>query len=206
MVLLTKTEVIVERSQLVLVACVFVFTLIGAVCDWRTRKLPNALVVTALGCALIYAIVNGAIQGGWIGVGMGLWRALGGFAVGFGVLIIPWLVGGGGGGDVKFTAAVGAWLGASQTFQMLFVAGGMVLIGTLSVLAWQFFTRGIRRTQERYSGEPAVQRARGGRCDSQTEANAAQGRAIRRRLLPFGVPIALATWCVLLLGELVPRS
>ena len=141
-----------EVSHVILMVCVVAFTSVGAVYDVRTRRLPNVLVLAMLVGALVYAVVQGAVQGGWSGIGMGLLSALGGFAVGFGTLFVPWLVGGGGGGDVKFAAAVGAWLGASQTFQMLFVAAVLVLTGTLAILGWKFFTRGIRRIQEQYFG------------------------------------------------------
>ena len=43
--------------------------------------------------------------------GIGPLWALAGFAVGFSLLIVPWLLGGGGMGDVKMLAALGTWLG-----------------------------------------------------------------------------------------------
>ena len=57
------------------------------------------------------------------GVGWGLL----GLAVGFGVLIVPWLMHGMGAGDVKLMAAIGCWLGPWLT--LLGFAVGAVLGG-----------------------------------------------------------------------------
>jgi prepilin peptidase CpaA len=97
--------------------------------DLKARRLPNYL---TLGTALAGLAVQFAGYG-WPGLVAGL-KGLG---LGFGLLILPYCLGGMGAGDVKALAALGAWLGPTQTF-VLFVymtlAGGLMAIG---VLLWQ---------------------------------------------------------------------
>ncbi|MBW1992755.1 MAG: prepilin peptidase, partial [Deltaproteobacteria bacterium] len=57
--------------------------------------------------------------------------------LGFALLIVPYLLGGMGAGDVKALAALGAWLGPWQTFILFFymaLAGGLI---SLTLLAWK---------------------------------------------------------------------
>ena len=61
--------------------------------DLKTRRIPNGLTVPAFVCGVVFHV----IRGGWAGLGF----SLGGFATGFGILLVLWLIGGGGGGDVK---------------------------------------------------------------------------------------------------------
>ena len=68
---------------------IVVFTLAAAVSDWRTRKLPNWLTVSALAAALLLHTILAGLPG--------LANALLGFAVGFGILLVLWLIGGSGG-------------------------------------------------------------------------------------------------------------
>jgi prepilin peptidase CpaA len=94
--------------------------------DLRTRRIPNYLTLAAalagLGFRLGYF--------GWWGLASGL----GGLALGFGLLILPYLMGGMGAGDVKALAALGAWLGPWPTlmlFLYMAVVGGLMAIGVL---------------------------------------------------------------------------
>jgi prepilin peptidase CpaA len=97
--------------------------------DLKTRRLPNYL---TLGTALAGLAFQVAMHG-WPGLVAGLQ----GLALGFGLLIIPYALGGMGAGDVKALAALGAWLGPIQIF-VLFVymvlAGGLMGLG---VLLWR---------------------------------------------------------------------
>jgi len=86
--------------NLVFVLVVGAFTAVAAVSDLRTRRLPNWLTVPAFAAGLLaHTVVNGFA---------GLGFALLGFATGFGLLLVLWLIGGGGGGDVKLMGALGA--------------------------------------------------------------------------------------------------
>jgi prepilin peptidase CpaA len=97
--------------------------------DLRTRKIPNYLTFGAALAGLIY----NAIVAGWSGLADGLL----GLVLGFGLLILPYLLGGMGAGDVKALAALGAWLGPKGTlylFCYMGIAGGLM---ALAVLAWR---------------------------------------------------------------------
>jgi len=91
--------------------------------DIRTHRIPNYL---TLGTALTGLVYQGAFFG-FSGLGDGLL----GLALGFGLLIGPYMLGGMGAGDVKALSALGAWLGPWKTF-LLFcymgIAGGLLAI------------------------------------------------------------------------------
>jgi prepilin peptidase CpaA len=81
-----------------------VFVVAVSIFDIRERRIPNLIVFPA---ALIGLTLNLVLRG-WDGLGFGLK----GLAAGFALLFIPYLVGGMKAGDVKFLAAIGAFLGA----------------------------------------------------------------------------------------------
>lgn len=97
--------------------------------DLRTRRIPNSM---TLGTAL----VGLGFQWGYAGWA-GLVNGLGGLAVGFGLLVLPYALGGVGAGDVKALAALGAWMTPVQTMYlfcyMALAGGGMALI----MICWQ---------------------------------------------------------------------
>lgn len=171
--------------QILLVICVGLFVAIAALWDWRTNRLPNSLTVTAFAAALVFHFIQGAVEGGLRGIGDGLLTALAGFATGFGILFVLWLIGGGGGGDVKLMGALGAWLGPSPTLWVFLISAVLVLFGTMGVLVWQASRIGINRTRARYFN----------RQQTSKQGKLEQGR--RRRVMPYGIPVAVATWCVL---------
>lgn len=99
--------------------------------DLRTRKIPNYL---TLGAALAGLAYNLAVFG-WGGLG----TSMSGLLLGFGLLILPYLLGGLGAGDVKALAALGAWLGPTGTlylFCYMAIAGGLL---SLAVMIWKGF-------------------------------------------------------------------
>lgn len=91
-----------------------VIALIAAVCDLRWRRIPNWLTLAGLTSALIWHTA----QGTWREAALGTLLAA--------LIYLPmWLIGGRGGGDVKFMAALGAWLGPSAWIQ-LFVLTALI--------------------------------------------------------------------------------
>jgi prepilin peptidase CpaA len=81
--------------------------------DWRESRIPNALVFPA---ALVGLCLNS--WHGW----SGLWFGLQGLGAGFMLLLIPYLFKVMGAGDVKFLAAIGAFLGAFGSLRALLLA------------------------------------------------------------------------------------
>jgi prepilin peptidase CpaA len=94
--------------------------------DVKTRRIPNYL---TLGTAVAGLAFNCMTQGL-----PGLAYGILGMLLGFGFLILPYLWGGMGAGDVKALAALGAWLGPKLTvflFCYMGIAGGVIALGYL---------------------------------------------------------------------------
>jgi prepilin peptidase CpaA len=160
-------------------ALVGFFTLLAAVLDYRTKKIPNWLTVSAAALGLAYQTFSPT--------GIGPAMALAGLAIGFCLLLLPWLLGGGGMGDVKLLAALGVWLGPLLILVSFGLAAILAAGGAIAVMSASAMTEGFSATRRRY-----VQSASGG-------GNVAEGGKPRktRRVLPFAVPVALGTWLVL---------
>ncbi len=103
-----------------------VFLLLAALMasyDIATHRIPNPL--TAL--AALGGLGWGLAAGGWVGLG----QALGGGAVGFGLMLVFYLFGAVGAGDVKAMGALGCFLGAwpaVELFVLTAFAGGLLAI------------------------------------------------------------------------------
>jgi len=72
--------------------------------DWREHKIYNKLLVPSFFTALLFHTFQGGISG--------LTSSLLGAALGFVLLLLPYLMGGMGAGDVKLLAVIGAFGGA----------------------------------------------------------------------------------------------
>jgi prepilin peptidase CpaA len=161
------------------VAAVAAITAVAAILDFRTRKIPNWLTVPAAVLGLAYHA---------LGFGpVGPVSALLGLTIGFSLLILPWLLGGGGMGDVKLLAALGAWLGPVLILASFGLATVLAAFAAIIIVSVTALTEGFSATKRRY-------------------ATAAAGRPMAvegcpprkvRRALPFAVPIAASTWIVL---------
>ena len=182
-----------DPIKLILVIAVVGFTLVAAVCDYRTKRLPNWLTVPAFAAGVIYQIAVGVWNEGAIGAWHGLLFALAGFAVGFGILLVLWLIGGGGAGDVKLMGAVGAWLGAWYTLEVFLISTVFVAVSSVLVLAGHMISKGMSRTKSRFLSTQSEAQLR----KAATREEAKREFKARRRLMPYGVPVALATWVVL---------
>ena len=102
---------------------VVVIALTAALCDVKTRRIPNALTLGAAGVALAVHVFSN----GW----SGLLLAASGWAAGFALFFPVFVLGGMGAGDVKLLAAIGAWLGpwgALWTALYAALAGGLMAL------------------------------------------------------------------------------
>ena len=165
--------------DVVLLLCVGVFTLVAAVSDLRFRKIPNKLTAPMCVAGFVYQIAFFGVDG--------LWASLLGFAVGFGILCLLWIVAAAGGGDVKLMAALGTWLGWLATLKVLFVSLIFVTTGTVGIVLIGLISQGLRRTRNQYLAKN----------EKGTGESTAQRQ--KRRVMPFAVPVALATWSILVL-------
>jgi len=97
--------------------------------DLRTRRIPNYLTLGTAVAGLAYNFMGQGLPG--------LADGILGMLLGFALLILPYLWGGMGAGDVKALAALGAWLGPQLTlflFCYMGIAGGVIAVG---YLVWQ---------------------------------------------------------------------
>ena len=102
---------------------VVALVLLAMYSDFRWRKIPNCLTLPAIALGFILNFVGN----GW----NGLVFAFFGFLVGMGLLILPYLMGGMGGGDVKFMGALGALLGTYSIINVFLYAtliGGAIAL------------------------------------------------------------------------------
>jgi prepilin peptidase CpaA len=100
-----------------------ILLLVAALWDARERRIPNQL---TLGSAIVGLALNGLLYGT-----DGLLSATKGWGLGLVLLLILWLVGAMGAGDVKLLAAVGALMGpvfVINTFLWMGLAGGVLAI------------------------------------------------------------------------------
>jgi prepilin peptidase CpaA len=162
------------------------FTLTALVCDWKMRKIPNWLTVPSLVLALVFHL----FFDGWAGLKF----TAAGFALGFGLLLVLWLVGSGGAGDVKLMGALGAWLGFRLTLYVIVISTMIVALGSIVFLFIELCLRGWSLTRRRYLGKFNAARAKAQGVDQES---AHLKWRDRRRIMPYAIPVSLATWLML---------
>lgn len=92
--------------------------------DWREQKIYNKMLVPAFCIALLLHTLHGGI--------FGLMSSIMGASLGFILLLLPYLMGGMGAGDVKLLAVVGAFGGAWFVFTSFLY--GAIIGGLISVI------------------------------------------------------------------------
>jgi len=172
-------------QAVVFVIGVVALTGIAAWTDTLSRRIPNWLTLPAFAAGWIY-------QGVFFG-GEGILNGLAGFALGFGTLFVLWLIGGGGGGDVKLMGALSVWLGFQYTLYVMVISTIVVVLGTLGTMFYQVATQGARRTQEKYLATGKTDAK--GKPVFQTET---LDQKKNRRIMAYALPVALATWTIML--------
>ncbi|MEP0844533.1 MAG: prepilin peptidase [Phycisphaerae bacterium] len=150
--------------------------------DYKERRVPNRL-----NAAL--ALAGFAAQAyfhGWPGLGAGLL----GLAVGFAVLIVPWLMHGMGAGDVKLMMAIGVWLGPWLTFLSFCV--GAVAGGIIAVV--MILSTG--RLWQAYGNLATIVNKVSSTSTVFSEFGSARSFGSTSQLLPYGVPLTIGTLIV----------
>ena len=77
--------------------------ILGAWCDWKERKIPNALTFSLIFFGFIFNFLDQGVSG--------TVHALLGLILGILLLYLPFSMGGVGGGDVKLLGAIGSFVG-----------------------------------------------------------------------------------------------
>jgi prepilin peptidase CpaA len=154
--------------------------IIAATIDVRRFRIPNRL---TLPLCLLGLIFHTALDGL-----AGLHYSFGGIMTGLLVLILFYVLGVMGAGDVKLLAACGAWIGAGYTFNVFFVAAVMSGIYSLVVVAWQGRLRNLPVFLQVAMFETMTLGRYRAPGDAVSESVRQTDR--RRRVLPFGLMIA----------------
>ena len=167
---------ITENWHIWLVSALLV---VAEVIDGYKLKVPNWLTFPMIISGWIYSFAFY----GWAGLG---W-SLAGTAVGLGLLLPAYAIGGMGAGDVKLLAGVGAWVWATHTFWAFAVSA---VVGGLIALAMVLYRRAWTRHKDQFLAiltEIFIIR------DPNQLAALAAERKGRMLLLPYGIPIAVGT-------------
>jgi prepilin peptidase CpaA len=101
---------------------------LSAAIDVRTRRIPNAITLSAACLGLVLAAI------GWSRLSIG--ASLAGFAIGMLLMLPGHMLGRTGGGDVKLFAALGTMLGPSAIFVAFLytaICGGVLALGYAAV-------------------------------------------------------------------------
>lgn len=162
---------LIEANLLIVPVAVVVYLSIAVFTDLKSRQIPNWLTVSSLVIAMLFHFFSGGLPA--------LLLSLGGFATGFGILFVLWIIGGGGGGDVKLMGALGAWVGPMPTLLIFWGSTFCALACMFGLVVFQMV--------KKQSAE-SLQTANPG-------ANAPKNKLLKQSI-PFAVPASLATLIV----------
>ena len=157
------------------------------VTDTLFSKIPNIFNLSLLVVGLSYNAFTFGLAG--------LWTSMLGFLVGLSLLLIPYLLGGMGGGDVKALAALGALFGPGEVFQIfLYVGisgGGLALLHYLCQKTLWSRIAGFGRAILAYLGTRDIECIRP-EC----------GEKLR---FPYASAIAVGVFAYVNFGEMLPN-
>ena len=176
------------------VVVVSIALLIATITDLRMFKIHNLLTIPLLLSGLAY---HGLVTGQDAFV-----SSLLGALFGFGVLLLFFLVGGIGGGDVKLLAGVGAWLGIFLTFWLFnaaALAAGVYAV-VLTVLNGRYRETWMNL---RLLGHRMMVVGRHLGTDEQVE-EVVQRDDRRKQLIPFGAMMGVGLLAILVIVRFRP--
>lgn len=159
---------------------------VAAVIDGWKLKVPNWLTFPFVISGWIYHTATGGfggLTGSLLGTGLGL-----------GLLLVPYIIGGMGAGDVKLFAGVGAWMGPQITlgaFCVSAVVGGVLAVALVAYRSLQARDRGVfGHSWQRF--QTVLTELLTIRSPSHLSELAA-ARKPTALLLPYGIPLAIGS-------------
>ncbi|MGE0608002.1 MAG: prepilin peptidase [Pirellulales bacterium] len=161
---------------------VTVTLIVAAVIDGWKLKVPNWITFPMIASGWAFSILWGE-PAGWAGLGYSLL----GTAVGLGLLLPLYAIGGMGAGDVKLLAGVGAWVGGMVTLYAFCLSA---VVGGVIALAMVFYRRAWHHHKHQFfaiANEVMTVR------DPNLLSATARERKPRMLLLPYGIPIAIGS-------------
>lgn len=168
-------------SDCLFLLCACVCASIGAVSDWRTRRIPNLLT----GSSLVLGLLLHLAFGGWRQMGL---AAAAGLVCGTGFFFF-FVVGGMGGGDVKLMTAVGCIAGFGSLAELFL---STVLVGGIFAVALALLRGRLKRTISNV-GALILHHGQFGLAEH-PELNLLNSETLR---LPYGIAIAAGCWITL---------
>jgi prepilin peptidase CpaA len=164
-----------------IVLCLILF--VSFVTDIRNRKILNLVTLPSIIFALIYYTFTSGLEGFLFSVK--------GFLVGLSMLLIPYLLGGMGAGDVKLMAAIGALMGTSFVLYSFICTA---LIGGAIAITLIIKRKGVRELLKNFLFNLSFLKGNLGSIVLKKENNSS------RISFPYGVAIVLGTFCTLIWG------
>lgn len=166
---------------------VTVLTGIAVYTDARKFRIPNKLTMPFFVLGWIYQVSFWGLPG----LGDGFL----GFVVGFGTYLILWFVAGGGAGDTKLMGALSVWMGLRLTIWLMILSTLFVVIDSIAISMYKVLRYGAKKWKKEHlatgkvdaKGKPVFKK------ETPEEKRA-------RRMLPFAVPVAMATLLLMLLN------
>lgn len=157
--------------------------LVASWIDYAQRRVPNWL-----NGSLILA---GFAAQGYFNGSEGLGSGAMGLLVGFGVLIVPWLMHGMGAGDVKLMAAIGVWFGPWLT--LISFALGAMIGGAAAIV----MIASTGRLHHALANMNIIWTKMQSRTTLFSEFGSAKSFGNTSMLLPYGVPLTAGSLVIL---------
>lgn len=122
-------------THIIFIVMLILLLIMSVFHDSTASKIPNKITIPAIMFGLVLSTVLFGLEG--------LQKSLFGFLLGFLVLLIPFILGGMGAGDVKLMAAIGSLMGA-QFVVMTFIYSS--IIGGVISIIYGIYKRGISKS------------------------------------------------------------
>jgi prepilin peptidase CpaA len=164
---------------------VLVATIIASFTDVRRFRIYNTLTMPLL--------VGGIVYHATVAHTSGLLMSIAGVVCGGGVLLVMYLLGGMGAGDVKLISGIGAWLGPSATLSVLIASSLATVVYGLIVLARH---GGMARTLKNFQVMCYQIRAIGAHLVPEERVDSMPQDIAGQRRIPYGpmLVVGIVTW------------